>query len=47
LFEASAQVAAILAQASPVVETACATFGQALGTAFQVIDDVQDWTLTR
>ena len=43
LFEASAQVAAILAQASPAVETACATFGQALGTAFQVIDDVLDY----
>ena len=43
LFEASAQVAAILANASPAVETACATFGQALGTAFQVIDDVLDY----
>jgi octaprenyl-diphosphate synthase len=43
LFEASAQVAAILAKASPAVETACATFGQALGTAFQVIDDVLDY----
>lgn len=43
LFEASAQVAAILAQASAPVENACATFGQALGTAFQVIDDVLDY----
>jgi len=43
LFEASAQVAAILAKASPAVENACATFGQALGTAFQVIDDVLDY----
>ena len=43
LFEASAQVAAILAKASPAVEGACATFGQALGTAFQVIDDVLDY----
>ncbi len=43
LFEASAQVAAILAKASPAVESACATFGQALGTAFQVIDDVLDY----
>ena len=43
LFEASAQVAAILAQASPTVENACTTFGQALGTAFQVIDDVLDY----
>ena len=43
LFEASAQVAAILAKTSPTVENACATFGQALGTAFQVIDDVLDY----
>ena len=43
LFEASAQVAAILAKASPAVENACTTFGQALGTAFQVIDDVLDY----
>jgi len=43
LFEASAQVAAILAKSSPAVESACATFGQALGTAFQVIDDVLDY----
>lgn len=43
LFEASAQVAAILASASAPVESACATFGQALGTAFQVIDDVLDY----
>lgn len=43
LFEASTQIAAILAQASPEVETACATYGQALGTAFQIIDDVLDY----
>jgi octaprenyl-diphosphate synthase len=43
LFEASAQAAAILAKSSPTVENACATFGQALGTAFQVIDDVLDY----
>ena len=44
LFEASAQVGAILAGASPMLEAACADFGQALGTAFQVIDDVLDYT---
>lgn len=43
LFEASTQIAAILAQASPSVEAACATYGQALGTAFQIIDDVLDY----
>lgn len=44
LFEASARVGAILADASPELEAACANYGQALGTAFQVIDDVLDYT---
>jgi octaprenyl-diphosphate synthase len=44
LFEASARVGAILAQASAEQEEACADYGQALGTAFQVIDDVLDYT---
>lgn len=44
LFEASARVGAILAKASPPVEAACAAYGQAIGTAFQVIDDVLDYT---
>ena len=44
LFEASARVGAILAGASPAMEAACADYGQALGTAFQVIDDVLDYT---
>ncbi len=44
LFEASARVGAILAGASPEIETACADYGQAMGTAFQVIDDVLDYT---
>ena len=44
LFEASAQVGAILSGASLALETTCAAFGQALGTAFQVIDDVLDYT---
>jgi octaprenyl-diphosphate synthase len=43
LFEASARVGAILAGASPEIEDACARYGQALGTAFQVIDDVLDY----
>ncbi|WP_296693502.1 polyprenyl synthetase family protein [Rhodoferax sp.] len=46
LFEASARVGAILAAASPEMEEACAEYGQALGTAFQVIDDVLDYTGT-
>ena len=43
LFEASARLAALLAKASPAVEQNCADYGQALGTAFQVIDDVLDY----
>lgn len=43
LFEASARVGAILANADEAMETACADYGQALGTAFQVIDDVLDY----
>ena len=43
LFEASTRLAAVLAKAPPHIEQACATYGQALGTAFQVIDDVLDY----
>lgn len=43
LFEASARLAPILAGASAEVEELCAIYGQALGTAFQVIDDVLDY----
>ncbi len=44
LFEASARVGAILSGANDAMEEACAEYGQALGTAFQVIDDVLDYT---
>lgn len=43
LFEVSAQLGAVLAKTSPEVEQACTTYGQALGTAFQIIDDVLDY----
>ena len=43
LFEASARLGAVLANASPEVEDACAGYGRALGTAFQLIDDVLDY----
>jgi octaprenyl-diphosphate synthase len=43
LFEASARLAALLAKSSPLIESSCASYGQALGTAFQVIDDVLDY----
>jgi octaprenyl-diphosphate synthase len=43
LFEASARLAAIAAGAPAPIEAACATYGQALGTAFQVVDDALDY----
>jgi octaprenyl-diphosphate synthase len=43
LFEASARVGAILAGANSAIEESCANYGQALGTAFQIIDDVLDY----
>ena len=43
LFEASARLAAVLAGCDTATEEACATYGQALGTAFQIIDDVLDY----
>jgi octaprenyl-diphosphate synthase len=43
LFEASARLGAVLAKAPRALEEACAQYGQALGTAFQVIDDVLDY----
>lgn len=43
LFEASARLAAILAGADAETEERCATVGQALGAAFQIVDDVLDY----
>ena len=43
LFEASARLPAVIDHSSPEIEVACANYGQALGTAFQVIDDVLDY----
>ena len=43
LFEASARLGAVLAKAPPEVEEACADYGRALGTAFQLIDDLLDY----
>jgi octaprenyl-diphosphate synthase len=44
LFEAGARLAAVLAEADPVREAAVAEYGLRLGTAFQLIDDVLDYT---
>lgn len=43
LFEASARLGAVLADAPIAIETACADFGRSLGTAFQLIDDLLDY----
>lgn len=43
LFEASARLGAVLADAPPDVEEACAAYGRALGTSFQLVDDVLDY----
>jgi octaprenyl-diphosphate synthase len=43
LFEASARLGAVLAQADPAVEEACAAYGRSLGTAFQLVDDLLDY----
>jgi octaprenyl-diphosphate synthase len=43
LFEAGAEVAAVLAGASHEVQVALATYGRHLGAAFQLIDDVLDY----
>ena len=44
LFEASCRLAAILADAPPEIEAGLAAYGMHLGTAFQVIDDVLDYS---
>jgi octaprenyl-diphosphate synthase len=43
LFEASARLGAVLADAPAEVEEACADYGRALGTAFQLVDDLLDY----
>lgn len=43
LFEAAAQVGAILAKASPAHEQALTEYGMHIGTAFQIIDDILDY----
>ena len=44
LFEAAAQLGAILCDATPEQEQAMAKFGMHLGTAFQLVDDVLDYS---
>jgi len=44
LFEAAAQLGAVLAGADGALEQGLATYGRHLGTAFQLIDDVLDYS---
>ena len=44
LFEAAARLGAVLGQAGPELEDSLARYGMHLGTAFQLIDDVLDYT---
>jgi octaprenyl-diphosphate synthase len=43
LFEAAAEVAAVLTGAGPEIETAMGRYGLHLGTAYQLVDDVLDY----
>jgi len=44
LFEASSRLGAILGGASSAAEEACADYGRSLGTAFQLVDDLLDYS---
>ncbi|HEU4458365.1 MAG TPA: polyprenyl synthetase family protein [Methylibium sp.] len=44
LFEASARLGAMLANAEAGVQASCAGYGRAVGTAFQLVDDMLDYT---
>jgi len=44
LFEASTQLGAVVNNQSPEIETAFAKYGLHLGTAFQLVDDILDYT---
>lgn len=43
LFEASARLGAVISNADPETEERCAQYGRALGTAFQLVDDLLDY----
>jgi octaprenyl-diphosphate synthase len=44
LFEAAARIGAVAGGVGPELESACARYGSSLGTAFQMIDDVLDYS---
>jgi octaprenyl-diphosphate synthase len=43
LFEAGAQIAAVLSGAPPAIEESLARYGRHIGTAFQLVDDALDY----
>jgi len=43
LFEAAAQIGAMISDAPPAIEAALARYGNHIGTAFQLIDDALDY----
>ncbi|MFD2165253.1 octaprenyl diphosphate synthase [Thalassotalea euphylliae] len=44
LFEAATQLAAVIGDHDPTIEQALADYGKHLGTAFQLVDDIMDYT---
>lgn len=46
LFEAAAQIGAVLSGANAATEAAAAEYGRRIGTAFQIVDDLLDYTAT-
>src|SRR5208283_2147550 len=43
LFQAGAQIGAVLSDAPPLIEESLARFGKHIGTAFQLVDDALDY----
>jgi octaprenyl-diphosphate synthase len=46
LFESACEIGAMLASNNPAINQAAATYGLELGYAFQIIDDVMDYTVS-
>lgn len=44
LFEAATRLAAVISNQTPEIETAMQNYGKYLGTAFQLVDDIMDYT---
>jgi len=44
LFEAATQLAAVISGSDPKIEQALTNYGKHLGTAFQLVDDIMDYT---